>query len=248
MLGRRRGIAPAFIFKRVSCVLCPGLYKVIDGQDPRTLICHPCRNSTAMQNSFSSPTVSLRDLMNGPLSIISHHLGRSASLQERIMLMEVLISTLSSHSRGSFDPDEPISLMLTAATRTLSHLEATRAAATITQSNMERSSQEGSSVLAEVEFLRLQLRGIGLSQLQVLENFASLFENWRRRRLSSGTARSNHSSLLSSPRNARPTFIPAGSNLSWEWYLSWMHGEETLLQLLDLKVRCSSATGPIDLV
>ena len=35
-----------------------------------------------MQNTSSSPTLSLRDLMSGPLSTISRHLVQSASLQE----------------------------------------------------------------------------------------------------------------------------------------------------------------------
>lgn len=186
-----------------------------------------------MQNTSSSRTLSQRGLMSGPLTTISRHLVQNASLQERIMLLEVLISTLSLLSSGSFDPDDPISLMLEASIRTLAHLEATQEAVTTMQSRMARSSQEGLSVLAEVEFQRLQLRGIGLSQLQVLENFGTLFESWLQRRLSSDGKRSRDSLVTSSPKSARPTFIQSGSNLSWEWYLSWMSGEETLLRLID---------------
>ena len=212
----------------VSCVLCPVHITLI-----WTGLLVTCPTSTAMPNTFSSLTVSPRGLMSGPLTTISRHLVQNASLPERIMLIEVLISTLSLLSSENFDPDDPISLMLEASIRTLRHLEATRQAATTMQQNMETSLREGSSVLAEVEFQRLQLRGIGLSQLQVVENFGILFESWLQRRLSSDGERSRDTLGTNLPKKGRPTFIQSGSNLSWEWYLSWLSGEETLLTLIE---------------
>lgn len=167
--------------------------------------------------------------MNGPLSTILDHLERSVSWDEKITLMEVLISILSSTSVGNSGLDEQMSLMLTAATRTLCHLEAAHGVVGTTQQRMERLWQEGSHGQASLHLCEMAIRGARLSALRVSQNFGSCLKLWLQRNFAPPTPPSGSSPTGDSPPtpfDTRPT-TPFTFNL--DEYLTWVHGENSLL-------------------
>lgn len=167
--------------------------------------------------------------MNGPLSTILDHLERSASWEEKFTLMEVLISILSSTSAGSSGLDEQMSLMLTAATRTLSHLEVALGVVGTTQRRMERLLQEDCHGQASLQLCEMAIRGARLSALRVSQNFGSCLKLWLRRNFAPPTPPSESSptgDLQQTPFDTRPT-TPFSFDL--DEYLSWVHGENSLL-------------------
>nr|QTE03623.1 MAG: replication-associated protein [Fringilla montifringilla Genomoviridae sp.] len=178
------------------------------------------------------PTHSAATLMHGPLMTIWHSLVVSVSLDESITLMGVLISMLSAISPGSFVQDDPMSLMLEASTLTLRHLEEGRRAVTTMRSKMETWSLEGYLGRAEEEFTRMCLRGALLSVKKVRESFGNVLHDWIHVRCAPITTASEHMRTGATDPLLWSTNIPPGSNLSSEWYLSWLSGERSLLELI----------------
>ncbi|ASH99168.1 putative ORF3 protein [Giant panda associated gemycircularvirus] len=195
----------------------------------------------------SLPTHSAAILMHGPLMTISHFLAASASLDESCTLMEVLISMLSAISPGNFDLDDPMFLMLRAATLTLNHLEEGRRAVTTMRSKMEMWSLEGSSGRAEEEFTKMCLRGALLSVRKVRGTFGNVLHDWIRVRCAPTTTHFEHMQTGATNPPLYDTNIPPGSNLNSEWYLSWLAGERSLLELIGNEVRPCGADHVLDL-
>jgi len=198
---------------------------------PEPLLCPPS-NSHSIHDMSSLPTHSAATLMHGPLMTIWHFLAVSVSLDESCMLMEVLISMLSAISPESFDPEDPMSLMLQATTLTLRHLEEGRNAVTTMRSKMEMWSPEDSLGRAEEEFTKMCLRGALSSVKKVRASFGNVLHDWIHVRCAPITTASEHMRTGSTDPLLFSTNIPPGSNLSSEWYLSWLSGERSLLELI----------------
>lgn len=196
---------------------------------------------------FSLLTLNLMASMNGPLMTISDHLERSVSWPERIMLLEVLISMFSAISDESFDPDEPISLMLEASTRTLNGLSAILVRVQNTRARMEMLLQEDSMSLDSplVLFQQLKIRGLLLSARRVNENFSNLL-----RTSVHGTSSPNSGVFTHTPSGGSQNWqnhmrIPPGSVLQMELFLTWLAGELELWNTQVSLVRRSGEThGP----
>lgn len=167
--------------------------------------------------------------MNGPLSTILDHLERSVSWDEKFTLMEVLISILSSTSAGSSGLDEQMSLMLTAAIRTLSHLEVALGVVGTTQQRMERLLQEDCHGQASLQLCEMAIRGARLSALRVSQNFGSCLKLWLRRNFAPPTPPSENSPTGDSPSSPFDTRQTTPFTFDLDEYLSWMHGENSLL-------------------
>lgn len=181
----------------------------------------------------SSHTLNLQAFLSGPFSTISVLLERSASLPERIMLMEVLISTFSAISDEKSSLDDPITLMSRASTQTLSHLVDVQEKVGIMRQKMETLLQGAWRGRAEVDFLRLRINGAKLSAQKVERSFLTCYANWIRRLLLPNGPSLIDTQTQPTPLEQNPMWVPLGSNLSLEWYLSWLDGEESLLRLLD---------------
>lgn len=205
----------------------------------------PRRRSSAnfnlMAGMLSSHTVNVEDLILGPLQTISTCFERSASLDERNTLMEVLISMLSSISEDVFDPDEPTSLMYQATIQTYRHLSELRRVDGTMQSRMVTLSLEGLQGRAEWELLRIARSGMKSRTLRMMELFGSVLYGWIRKRSLRPTPTSTSSPNGDTLRLPGDTRIHLGSNLSWEWYQSWIAGENSVLEQIDLEVNGSPA-------
>lgn len=174
-------------------------------------------------------TPSVRVSLSGPLSTILDHLERSVSWDENFMLMEVLISILSSTSGGSSGLERQISLMLTAATRTLCHLEAALGVVGTTQQRMETLLQEDSHGQASLQLCEMAIRGARLSALRVSQSFGSCLKHWLRRNFAPPTPPSGNSPIGGSLSRPFDTSQTPALTFDLEEYLSWMHGENHLL-------------------
>lgn len=192
----------------------------------------PCLATPFLPAMFSLPMLSLDRFLNGPFWTIFQALELSASLDEKITLMEVLTSMFSVISDPRNNPDEPISLMSTATTQTLSHLGVVRTAVTTMQSKMETLLQGGYRGRAEVDFLKLKIHGARLSAQKVERSFLTCFEAWIRKHSSPSGLSSTGTQTQPTPNDTNPMWVPLGSNLSLEWYLSWLDGEESLLRMI----------------
>ncbi|MGL9687928.1 MAG: hypothetical protein ACQBVK_04170, partial [Candidatus Phytoplasma sp. TWB_XP] len=159
-------------------------------------------------------------------------LEQSVSSDEKITLLRVLISTFSLISEERSNPDEQITLMLEAITRTLSHLEVVQRAVGTMRQRMEMLLQAGWGGRAQVDLLKLKIHGAKLSGQKVERSFLTLFGNWIQRALCSNTKKSSDTPTSFTPKTENPMWVPMGSGLSWEWYLSWMNGEESLLETI----------------
>uniref|UniRef100_A0A8E7G2H2 Replication-associated protein n=1 Tax=Zosterops erythropleurus Genomoviridae sp. TaxID=2814957 RepID=A0A8E7G2H2_9VIRU len=179
-----------------------------------------------------SLTPSAGTLIHGPLTTISLIWERSASLEERITLMRVLISMLSSISAASSDPETPANLMCTAAIRTFHHQKASRKVVMTTRSRMETLSQEGSHGQASMELCRMAISGAKSSELRVSNYFGNVLNDWIQRHFAPITETSENSPIGDIDLYRRSTSIPPGSILSLEWYLSWLHGEDSVLTMI----------------
>ncbi|ASH99147.1 putative ORF3 protein [Giant panda associated gemycircularvirus] len=180
----------------------------------------------------SSRTHNLMVFLNGTFWSISVALEQSVSLRERTTLMGVLISMLSAISDENSGPDDPISLMLEAATRTLRHQEVVQSSVGTMQSKMETLLQGGWHGRAQVDFLRLRINGARLSEQKTSSSFGSLLKSWIQKHSQLSTHHSESLLTGDSGLSPSPTFIPMGSNLSLEWYLSWLNGENSLLDMI----------------
>lgn len=202
-----------------------------------TLVCPgdsqvTCRPSTFQHVMSSSLTLNLESFLSGPFWTIFQALEQSVSSDEKITLMEVLISTFSLISAEKNSPDEEITLMLEAITRTLSHQKVVQRAVGTMRQKTETLLQGGWGGRAQVDFLKLRMHGARLSAQKVERSFLTLFGNWIQRALCSNTKRSSDTPTSFMPRTENPMWVPMGSGLSWEWYLSWMSGEESLLETI----------------
>ncbi|WGO62808.1 hypothetical protein [Genomoviridae sp.] len=180
----------------------------------------------------SSLTLSLATFLNGPFLTISRLLELSASLDERITLMEVLISMFSAISDERSNPDDPISLMSMATTQTLSHLVDVREKVGTMRQRMDSLLQGAWRGRAEVDFLQLRINGARLSAQKVEKSFLTCYGNWIRRPSSPNGPNSTDTQTPPTPSSMSPMWVPLGSNLSLEWYLSWLDGEENLLRMI----------------
>ena len=146
--------------------------------------------------------------------------------------MEVLISMFSAISDERSSPDDPITLMSKATTQTLCHLVDVREKVGIMRQKMETLLQGAWRGRAEVDFLRLRINGAKLSAQKVERSFLTCYANWIRRLSSPGGPNSTDTPTPSTPIDTNPMWVPLGSNLSLEWFLSWLDGEESLLRLI----------------
>ncbi|WGO62801.1 hypothetical protein [Genomoviridae sp.] len=181
---------------------------------------------------FSSPTLNAARSLSGTFSTISRLLEVSVSLDEKITLMEVLTSMFSSILEGRSSPDDPIFLMSEATTRTLCHLEVVRKAVGTMRQKTETLLQGGWQGRAQIDFLQLRISGALSSMRKVEKSFLTSYANWIQRHLFSDTESCWNTPTDTSPNGSNPMWVPLGSNLSLEWYLSWLDGEESLLQMI----------------
>ena len=135
-------------------------------------------------------------------------------------------------SDGNFDHDDKTCLMSMATTQTFNHLEVVRSSVTTMQSRMEMLLQGGWQGRAQVDFLKLRISGAKLSAQKVGSSFSSLFSDWTRSLSSSDTGNCSTMPTGTTPKESSPMWVPLGSNLSLEWYLSWLDGEESLLEMI----------------
>lgn len=128
----------------------------------------------------SSPTLNRRDLTGGPLWTTFQRWEESASSQEKITLMEELISTFSATSDGSLEVERLIYSMWTIITQTLNLLKAHQRRATTTRSRMATLSAEAlaDQMPAELEIATLILDGLKLRVLKIENSFGNLFIVW----------------------------------------------------------------------
>jgi len=178
----------------------------------------------------SSLTLNLENFLSGPFWTIFQALELSVSSVEKITLLRVLTSMFSLILDEKNNLDEQITLMSEAITRTLCHLEVVQKAVGIMRQKTEMLLQAGWGGRAQVDLLELKIRGAKSSGQKVERSFLTLFGNWIQRTLCSDTKKSSDMPTSSTPKTENPMWVPMGSGLSWEWYLSWMHGEESLLE------------------
>ncbi len=134
----------------------------------------------------------------------------------------------SAISDESSDPEEPTSLMLTAATRTLSVLKRIQRRVQNTRSRMEKllleDSMSANSPL--VSYQSLKTRGLLFSVRKINENFLSLL---RSSCLGISSPDSNRSRPLRSGGGLsweNHMQVPPGSPLQMELFLTWLNTEE----------------------
>jgi len=102
----------------------------------------------------------------------------SASLDEKITLMEGFISMLLSISDDNIQLGMLVSLMWADATQMCSLARKHRRRCTITRSKMETLWQGDCSDQTEAEFLGLVIRGLRLSWLRLERSFSDYVESW----------------------------------------------------------------------
>lgn len=146
---------------------------------------HLCHHSIFTPGMDSSRTVNAMTLMHSMLSTTLRHLERSASLAEKVMLMEALTCIASLTLDENDDSDDPFSLMWEAIIQTFNHLEALLELRTTTRSRMEMSSEVASSDLSMQALVQEQIdqmtqRWLRLSQSTTSRRFGTLAERWLR--------------------------------------------------------------------
>nr|QWY79436.1 MAG: replication-associated protein [Cressdnaviricota sp.] len=166
-------------------------------------------------------------LMSGPFATILDLWGRSVSWGEKFMLMEVLISMFSAISAESFDPDEPISLMLRVITQTSSDLKGTLERVRLTRQKMETLSPVASipGGCPLHSFQGLKIRGLRSSLAKIEQNFMRLLKTSVH-----GISLPNSDPCMpmlngDGPRSVWATNVPPGSCLQMELFLSWLATE-----------------------
>lgn len=170
------------------------------------------------------------------LSIICHHLELSVSSDANLTLMEVLTSMLSSILADGTLPEEATRLMLEATIQTSHHLVAVQKAVGITRQKRETLLREGLNDRAEVAYLEMITSGMRSSTNQTSQRFGSVFRGWiQRQQLPSSLSYelTPRGPMLFSLSNTNQTL---STPLTLEWYLSWIDGEGSLLEMID-KVR-----------
>nr|WQA30142.1 MAG: rep protein [Cressdnaviricota sp.] len=141
--------------------------------------------------------------------------------------MEVLISMFSAISAESFDPDEPISLMLKVITQTSSDLRGTLERVRITRQKMETlspvASTSGGCPLHS--FQGLKIRGLRSSLARIEQNFMRLLKTSVH-----GISLPNSDPCMpmlngDGPRSVWAMSVPPGSCLQMELFQSWLATE-----------------------
>lgn len=183
----------------------------------------------------SSLTRNLAILMRDLLWSIYRGYTQSASLDEKIMWMEALICTLSAISVEGFDHDEPMSLMWEAAIQTSAFLTEVQTQVTTMRSRMVMLSEGDSNDQVELEFTRMSQHGLLSIEAQMSHRFGNLLHDSIQKHCAPITETSELMSTGdTTPLSMRSMFIPGGSCLSWEWYLTWLDGEKSVLELLEV--------------
>jgi len=131
--------------------------------------------------SFSR-TLNAETWIPGLFTTLLHHFQLSVSLDEKLMLMEVLTSTLSWISAERSTSETRDDLMLKATTRMYNHAVAHRKRCSTMRSRTETSSQEDSPPDWMTRFTRLTLSGLESHMLEVWTSFGILFESWHHER------------------------------------------------------------------
>lgn len=131
----------------------------------------------------SSPTLNQLVLTDGPLWNTFQRWEASVSSQEKITLMEELISMFSVTSDGSLEVEKLMYSMWVIITQTLNLLEEHQRRDTTMRSRMAMLSAEASADQqpAELEIARLILNGLRLRVLRLENSFGNTFTTWIQR-------------------------------------------------------------------
>jgi len=164
------------------------------------------------------------------LSTISQGLASSVSSDEKITLMEELISMLSSITTPTFEDQELVSSMSRDTIRMSSLVDEHQRRCGIMQRKMATLWRGGLSDQVEGDFLQLATSGLNSLMLKIEMSFSALLNNFA---LEISFAHSLHSELM-------PTGVshlrPKNTNLHQAWcltragHLSLMNGYETILR------------------
>lgn len=131
--------------------------------------------------SFSR-TPNVETWIPGLFTTLLHRFQLSASLDEKLMLMEVLTSTLSWTSAERWTSETLDDLMLRASTRIYNHAVAHRKRCSTMRSRTEMLSQEDSVPSSTIRFRELTLSGLESHMRQLWTSFGILFESWHHER------------------------------------------------------------------
>lgn len=134
-------------------------------------------------------------------------------------------------------PESSTRLMLEASIQTSLHLEGVLKAATTMQRKKATLLQAGLSDRAEVAYLEMTISGMRSSTNQTNSRFGSVFRGWiQRLQLPSSLSYElmPRGPMLFSLSDTNQTLT---TPLTLEWYLSWIDGEGSLLEMV-AKVRC----------
>lgn len=129
-----------------------------------------------------SRTLNAETWIPGLFTTLLHHFQLSVSLDEKLMLMEVLTSTLSWISAEKSTSEILDVSMLKATTRMYNHAVGLRKRCSTMQSKMETLSQEDSPPDWTIRFTQLTLSGLKSHMLEVWTSFGILFESWHHER------------------------------------------------------------------
>jgi len=130
----------------------------------------------------SSLTLNAATWIPGLYTTLLHHFQLSASLDEKLTLMEVLTSTLSWISGERSTSETLDDSMLRASTRMYNHAVAHRKRCSTMRSRTETLSQEDSVPSSTIMFRQLVTSGLESHMRQLWTNFGTLFESWHRER------------------------------------------------------------------
>lgn len=196
-----------------------------------------CHHSTFTLDMASSHTVNPMTLMHSTLSVILPHLERSASLAEKIMLMEVLTCIASQTLDESVDSDDHFSRMWEVTIQTFNHLAELLELRTTTRSNSAMLSEVASSDLTRAEAVQeelgaLTIRWLHLSQSTTSRRFGQLAERWLRAYSCDAIRPLSHMLSGDSLREFRNTAIHSNWCSEMREYLIWLRGEKQIFATL----------------
>ncbi|ASH99177.1 putative ORF3 protein [Giant panda associated gemycircularvirus] len=171
-------------------------------------------------------------------------LGRSASLDERITLMEDFTSTLSLCSNGSLSQEMSVFSMWTASTRTLSWVQMLSVVGVHQRrvGIMRRSMGtllRGDSKDPEVGFLRLALYGLQSSFQKIERAFLKLSRDWLREHFCVTSLPSDVMLIGNIGGNQNPTLTLATYRSTQRSFQDSIHGYNKIWWDMDLTVSAS---------
>lgn len=155
-----------------------GIYPTVQSYRPLGFPARLCHHSDSKHAMPFSHILNAGNSTPSMLSIICQQFQLSASLEERLILMEELISTLSLTLVQNTEQETPDDLMWRAVTRTFNLAAEHRRRCSTMRSRMETLSQEDSSDLVEMEYQRLMIHGIEFWMQKMLIHFGNWFEHW----------------------------------------------------------------------